>query len=175
MGHDHDIDTADLHRRAGNMLRAGTIAAVDHDRARVCVRLAGRLTGWLPWPAEVGRNFRAWRPLRVGQPVMVAAPSGDPANGQIVQTLYSAALPPPDTDPQADAVHYEDGTVHRYHSGAHEHRLDLRACDGTARVLTGQAETLVAPDRIELRVGSSVILIEDGHILIDADRVDLNP
>jgi len=175
MGQDHDISTADLHRRVGSMLRVGTIAALDHDAARVRVRIAGRLMDWLRWPAEVGRNFRAWRPLRVGQQVMVAAPSGDPANGQIIQTLYSGALPAPATDPDVDAVHYDDGTVHQYHSGDHAHTLDLRGSNGTARVLTGAAETLVAPDRIEFRVGSSVIVITDGNITIRAPRIDLNP
>ncbi|KAA5602801.1 phage baseplate assembly protein V [Roseospira marina] len=175
MGRDHDIDTADLHRRAGNMLRVGTVAAVDHGRARVRVTIAGRASAWLPWPADVGRNFIAWRPLRPGQQVLVAAPSGDPANAVIVQTLYSGALPAPDTDPEADAVHYDDGTVHRYHTGDHEHRLDLRGSNGTARVLTGTAETVVAPDRIELRVGASEIVITAATITIRAGRIDLNP
>ncbi|MBB4267819.1 phage baseplate assembly protein V [Roseospira visakhapatnamensis] len=137
MGRDHDIDTADLHRRAGNMLRVGTIAAVDHDRARVRVAVAGRTSAWLPWPADVGRNFVSWRPLRPGQQVLVAAPSGDPANAVIVQTLYSGALPAPDTDPEADVIRFDDGTTITYRSDDHTLTIDT-----TRALVLRAAETL---------------------------------
>ncbi len=170
-----DQTTADLHRRVANVAIVGTIAEVDHDRSRVRVDINGRLSDWLRWPADMGRNYRRWRPLRVGMQVGLTCPSGDPANACINAILHTSDLPPPETDPESDAVHYEDGTVHRYHSGAHAHLLDLRACDGSARVLTGTAETLVAPDRIELRVGASELVITGDTITIRAGRIDLNP
>lgn len=163
---------SDLGRRLENVAAVGTIAEVDHAGARVRVDVAGRLTDWLRWPADVGRNYRAWRPLRPGQQVTLAAPSGDPANAAITGILHSQALPPPSDDPDVDLIEYEDGTLHQYHAADHAHLLDLRACDGSARVLTGIAETLVDHDRIELRVGAAEIVITDGEVRLKAGQTE---
>jgi len=110
-----DQPTADLHRRVANLSCLGTIAEVDHARARVRVDVNGRLTDWLRWPADLGRNYIRWRPLRPGQQVMLAAPGGDIANALITQILYSDALPAPSSDPDLDLIRWEDGTAVSYH------------------------------------------------------------
>lgn len=109
----------DLSRRLDNLIGLGTIAQVDHSSQRVRVDLSGRLTGWLRWPAEIGANFIRWRPLRVGTQVMVACPSGDPANAVIVQILYTAALAPPSDNPALDVIAFDDGTIISHDSAAH--------------------------------------------------------
>lgn len=132
---------SDLSRRLENLLALGTIAAVDHGSARLRVELAGRLTGWLPWPAEIGANFRRWRPLRTGTQVLVACPSGDPANALIVQILYTAALAPPADAAEVDLIQWEDGTLVRYDSAARRMEV-VSAGDLAARAagdITAQA------------------------------------
>lgn len=108
----------DLSRRMSNLIGLGTIAEVDHSSARVRVDLNGRKTAWLPVPAEIGENFRRWRPLRIGTQVLVACPAGDPANAIIVQIIYSAALPPPANRGDVDVILFDDGTTLQYDSGA---------------------------------------------------------
>lgn len=108
----------DMARKLANLIGLGTIAEVDPSFARVKADINGRLTGWLPHPADIGNNYRAWRPLRVGTQVIVACPAGDPANAVIIGILYSAALPPPADTADIDVVAFNDGTTLRYDSGA---------------------------------------------------------
>lgn len=114
------LPLSDLQRRLENVIHLGTIAEVDHAKALLRLDLSGRLTGWLRWPAEIGRNFRRWRPLRVGTQVLAACPSGDPANALIIQILYTDALPPPETSDDVDLVLFDDGTMARYDIAAKE-------------------------------------------------------
>lgn len=114
----------DISRKLHNLLALGTIAEVEPSSARLRVEINGRVTAWLPWPTEIGRNFRRWRPLRVGTQVLVACPAGDPANAVIVQIIYTDALPPPETSEDIDIISFEDGTVLKYDSAAHALTID---------------------------------------------------
>ncbi len=109
---------SDILRRMHNLIGLGTISEVDHSSARVRVDINGRVTAWLPVPAEIGANFRRWRPLRVGTQVLVACPSGDPANAVIVQILYSDSLPPPSNSGAVDVIQWNDGTFAEYDAGS---------------------------------------------------------
>lgn len=112
-------DISDLTRLVHNLIGLGTIAEVDHSSTpRVKVNLSGRLTDWLPYPADIGANFRRWRPLRPGTQVVVVCPSGDPANAAIVQILYTTALPAPELGDEVDVIAFEDGTIVRHDTGA---------------------------------------------------------
>ncbi|MBC7907034.1 MAG: phage baseplate assembly protein V [Rhodospirillaceae bacterium] len=134
---------ADKNRTIENLLSIGTIAAVDYGAVppQVCLDIAGRTTGWMPVPADIGRNFRRWRPLRVGTQVLAACLSGDPAQAIIIQIMYTTAgatpLPPPEVGEAVDVIQWDDGTLIRYDSAAHKMRvlsvgdLSLEAPNGT--------------------------------------------
>ena len=109
---------SDLFRRVHNLIGLGTISEVDHLSVRVRVDINGRSTAWLPIPAKIGANFIRWRPLRVGTQVLVACPSGDPANAVIIQIIYSDDLPPPSTSGAVDIVLWNDGTRIEYDAAA---------------------------------------------------------
>ncbi len=109
---------SDLERRIHNASSYGTIAEVDHAKGLVRVDIAGRQTDWLPAPAAIGQNFRAFTPTRVGAQVLVSCPSGDPANDVISQILYSEALPPPDDTGDVDVILWNDGSRVSYDSAS---------------------------------------------------------
>ena len=88
----HFYTLAELNRMVHNMLQITTITSVDHSNRRVRVRLGADQSAELPWPAVVGRNFVAWRPLRKGQQVILLSPGGDPAQGVIIGDLYSQSI-----------------------------------------------------------------------------------
>ncbi|QEW06356.1 phage baseplate assembly protein V [Nitrincola iocasae] len=104
------MNIADLNRRLESLIRLGSIAEVDHAGRKLRVKTGGLLTGWLPWPAEVGRNYRRWRPLRTGTQVVLACPSGDPAQAVIIQILYTTALNAPSADPDIDLIQFDNGS-----------------------------------------------------------------
>ncbi len=104
------MKTAELNRRIENLLRLGQIAEVDHAARQIRVESGGLLTDWLPWPAEVGKNYIRWRPLRVGTQVILASISGDPAQAQIIGTLYTQDLDSPSTDDDIDLIQFDNGS-----------------------------------------------------------------
>jgi len=95
-------------RLISDIICLGVIEEVDHAARRLRVR-SKTLTAWLPWPAEMGRNYRRWRPLRAGQQVILASPSGDLAQGLIVGMLYTETLPAPSADPDIDLIEFING------------------------------------------------------------------
>ncbi|MCP8687753.1 phage baseplate assembly protein V [Marinobacterium sedimentorum] len=112
------MNTADLNRRIESLIRLGTIAQVDHDARTLRVQSGGLLTGWLPWPAEIGRNYRRWRPLRTGTQVIIACPSGDPAQALVIGTLYTDAIASPGSDPDIDLIQFDDGSYIEHNAAA---------------------------------------------------------
>nr|VFJ53374.1 MAG: Type VI secretion system, phage-baseplate injector [Candidatus Kentron sp. FM]VFJ54586.1 MAG: Type VI secretion system, phage-baseplate injector [Candidatus Kentron sp. FM]VFK10369.1 MAG: Type VI secretion system, phage-baseplate injector [Candidatus Kentron sp. FM] len=49
-----NFEHAEHDRQIANLIRFGTIEAVNHEAKLIRVRSGDAVTGWLPWPAEVG-------------------------------------------------------------------------------------------------------------------------
>ena len=111
-------------RLIADLICVGVIAEVDHAAKRIRVQ-SRTLTAWLPWPAELGRNFIRWRPLRPGQQVVLASPSGDLAQALVIGMLYTSALTPTRHDPDLDVIAFDDRTTVTYDSGNHHLQLDV--------------------------------------------------
>lgn len=129
---------SELERRLANLVRIGVIDQVDHAARRIRVTAGGMTSAWLPWPAEVGRNFKRWRPLRTGQQVVLAAPSGELAQAVVVGLLYSDSLDSPSTDEHKDLIQFDDGTRIEYDSGTSKLTID---CAGPVE-LTAPSTTI---------------------------------
>jgi phage baseplate assembly protein V len=93
---------------AGEVLRLGTIASVDHANATCTVESGDILTGDIPWIAQRAGKVRHWSPPSVGEQCLLLAPEGDLAAGMAIVGLYSDACPPPSTDPNLILVEYDD-------------------------------------------------------------------
>lgn len=106
---------AEILRILQNIIAIGTVVDVDHAKAHAKVSINdGKPGRWIPVPGPVGQNYRGTNHLRVGTQVLVASPSGDPANGVILQVFYSDGLPSVSTDGAIDTVQWEDGTTVSY-------------------------------------------------------------
>ena len=127
-------------RRMADLICLGRIEDVDHDNKRLRVR-SKTLSGWLPWPAELGRNYRRWRPLAVGQQVILASPSGDLAQAVIVGMLYTHALDTPSKDPDTDVIEFTNGARLSHHAGSGDMRL---TCQGNLSIEVTGTLTLTA-------------------------------
>lgn len=103
------MDTVELSRRLENMIRLGTVAAVDHVKALCRVDSGGLLTDWLPWFERRAGQTRTWDPPTVGEQVLVLSPSGEPAGGLVLVGLYRAAHPAPDNSPDTHVIDFPDG------------------------------------------------------------------
>lgn len=114
-----EASLSDLIRRIESLLRAGTIAAVDHAIARCRVSSGGLTTDWLQCFTSRAGNIRTWSPPSIGEQCLVLSPGGDTAAGFVLVGLYSTANPAPEATGDAQSTTYPDGAVIRYDHAAH--------------------------------------------------------
>lgn len=114
--HDHDLEyrVAELERTLHNIIRIGTVAEGDYTAAKVRVRSGDLLTGWRPWLTQRAMGDRSWWAPRVGEQVVLLSPSGDPAQGVVLPSLFQASATPPADTPDIGRNIYPDGAVTEY-------------------------------------------------------------
>lgn len=114
------MDNVELSRRLENLIRIGTVAAVDHGAALCRVESGGLVTDWLPWIAPRAGTTREWNPPTPGEQVMILSPSGEPGGGVVLTGVFSAAAPAPSQSPHEHLVIYRDGARICYdHAAGH--------------------------------------------------------
>lgn len=112
----HPADFAELKRMINNLIRQGTIYAVNSDRVQV---LSNKLiTGWLPWMTHRAGNAKTWWQPSVGEQVLILSPNGNLELGCVLPSLYCDDFAPPTTDPNQYMVEFPDGATFVYDSSA---------------------------------------------------------
>ncbi|MBP6894330.1 MAG: phage baseplate assembly protein V [Pseudacidovorax sp.] len=135
---------ADLQRMVANLLRVGTIAAVDPTATppRVRVKLTeNTTTDWRPYFELRTGETRTWNPPTVGEPVMLLSPNGLTEGGYVLAGIPTEGHPPPSNDPNKTVTRYPDGMVIEYDHAAHKFKATLPA-DGTADIDVPDAITV---------------------------------
>ncbi|WP_454255184.1 phage baseplate assembly protein V [Pseudomonas sp. Marseille-Q8238] len=156
-------DLATLTRLLENLIRFGTIHAVQMKPPRVQVKTGNLTTGWLPWLAVRAGTSKEWCPPTVGEQVILLSPSGQTANGIALTGIYSDANPANGDRADLHRHTYPDGAVIEYDSAANV----LRA------TLPGAAEISAQGD-ITLHSAGNITLSAAGNVVITGARVDLN-
>ncbi len=166
---------AELLRLIHNLVRLGTIANVDHARARVRVATGEITTAWLPWLEERAGTTRTWNPPTVGEQVVVFAPGGDMASAVVLAGLYRTQHPAPSDS--ADVWHavMPDGAVIEYdHAASH-----LQATLPGSATLDAQGDvTVTTPAALTATAGGGATLNADtvinGTLAINGGSVTHN-
>lgn len=148
-------DINDLIRRIENIVRAGTVAAVDLAASRCRVESGGLTTTWLCWYAIRSGAVRRWSPPTVGEQCIVLSPGGETVGGMVIYGFSSDANPAPDDKASVDSTTYADGAVISYDQANHKLTATLPAA--------GIAE-IVAPQQIKLT---------SQHIVLDAEMTEV--
>ncbi|MCQ4314480.1 phage baseplate assembly protein V [Stutzerimonas zhaodongensis] len=113
------MNISDLIRRIDNLIRLGTIAAVDHQAARCTVSSGGLTVPNLPWLALRAGSSLDWDPPTVGEQCILFSPSGEPAQGVALVGLYSQQRPAPANSANVRRRTYPDGAVIDYDHDSH--------------------------------------------------------
>jgi phage baseplate assembly protein V len=137
-------DLAALSRMLENLIRYGTIAAVQMAPPRVQVKTGKLTTTWLPWLALRAGTDREWDPPTVDEQVILFSPSGQLANGIVVTGLFSDHIPANGNRTGLHRRTYADGTVIEYDSVAHHLKATL-AEGGTTNLVSKGGITIVGP------------------------------
>jgi phage baseplate assembly protein V len=138
--------TADPEQLTGEMIQLGTVASVDHGAATCTVQLGDLVTGDLPWFAGRAGRVRIWSPPSAGEQCAVLAPEGDLVGGIVILGLFSAANPPPSSDPDAVLFEFDDGAMLSYNLATHA--LDVTLPGGSTATVTADDLTINANVRI---------------------------
>lgn len=134
------MDLIELSRRLENLIRIGTVSAVDLAAVRCRVKTGNLETEWLRWHTPRAGQTRTWDPPTVGEQAMVLSPSGEPANGLVFFGFNCNDNPAPSSSGTKHVSDFPDGAVVEYDHGTHEYRLSVP--DGGRIVLTIGATTL---------------------------------
>lgn len=137
-------DLATLTRLIENLIRLGTIAAVQMNPPRVQVKTGSLTTAWLPWIAPRAGADREWNPPTVDEQIILFSPSGQLGNGIVLTGLFSDHIP---ANGDREGLHrytYRDGTVIEYDSLAHHLNATL-AEGGTTNLISTGGIHIVGP------------------------------
>lgn len=159
---------AETDRLLANMIRVGTVAALDVAAARVTVDIGGVTTDWLPWLTARAGDTRTWSAPRPGEQVLLLAPYGDLGQAVALPAIYRDTHPAPQKNEAVEAVHFPDGASVTYDSGGHV--LTVNA--GSARVIVNcQQASINASGSVTLNTPATTCtgtLTVQGHLTYNA-------
>lgn len=113
------MNIADILRRLANLIRLGTVTAVDHEAER-CTISSGKLTiPNRPWLALRAGSSSDWDPPTVGEQCILLSPSGETAQGVALIGLYSKHRPAPSNSATVRRRKYPDGALIDYDHSTH--------------------------------------------------------
>ena len=159
------MNITDLLRRLDNLIRLGTIAAVDHQSARCTVKTGGLSVPNLPWLAQRAGSSSNWDPPTVGEQCILVAPSGEPALGVALVGLYSQQRPAPSNSATVRRRKYPDGAVIDYDHASHTLSATLPA-GGKAQLTAPGGVTILGNVDITGTVTVSADVIASGISLV---------
>lgn len=151
---------AELFRRLDNLIRHGTIAAVDHGNVatgippRCRVQTGNILTGWLPFYTRRAGSTTEWDPVSIGEQCSVFSPGGELAQGIVLVGIYSDANPATSNNPDLHRVQWANGDF-----------VEHNAATG--------AYSLKVAGHVNIEAASLTINCS-GPVSINGSRIDLN-
>jgi len=154
-----------LERRVFRLLQPGRIEQAEYATTppRVRVRLADRLSDWVPFVAGRAGNDKSWWPPEVGEEVMVLSPNGEALAAVALAALYHDQRPAPGDRPDLARFTFADGAVFEYD----------RAASVLSVSLPGEARVQVVGD-VTAQVGGNLAATVDGTAEVDAASIHLN-
>jgi phage baseplate assembly protein V len=172
-------DLATLARLLENLIRFGTIAAVQMKPPRVKVLTGTLTTAWLPWWNARAGEDREWDPPTIGEQVVLFSPSGQLANGVAFTGLFSDLI---EANGDREGLHrrtYRDGAVIEYDSIAKHLRATLPGTAeltavGDVSVITEAALSATATGDITLTSAANITIEAAGNVAIRGAKVELN-
>ncbi len=129
-------------------------------------------TAWLPWSSEIENNFIEWQPLRVGQQVVLVAPSSELNEAVIVWKLYGGGPEAPAGDETLDLIQFDDGIRLQYDSSAHCLTAEVGVCSFTVDQSSIQLKS--GSSQLDLTAGAIKLDSNSSSVLLDASGVKLN-
>ncbi|UTW01230.1 phage baseplate assembly protein V [Marinomonas rhizomae] len=174
------MNTREIEQAIAAVIIIANIDELDYETRKLRCIHGDMLTAWLPWPAEVGGNFIRWRPLRVGQQVVLASHAGDLTQAAIIGMLYSNEITPEETSEHIDVTEFNDGSKLRYDSENQTYEIIVAeqnvtvSKDEIKASFGGSASVEMNASQLKLTHGSSSITLDSTGVKINGSRIDFN-
>ncbi len=149
---------SDILRLLRNLIRIGTVNAVDLESGLCRVDTAGNLTDWLNWlTCRAGRTRVWWAPSE-GEQVLVLALGGELDTAFVLPGVFSDDFPAPSAS--ADAIHitFPDDAV-----------IEYEPATGALSVTGIKTANVQASESIT--VSTKVVMVKADKITLDAPEV----
>lgn len=165
------FDDIDLRRLVNNLVRIGTIEALDLEAARCKVNYGRATTAWLPWLAGRAGADRAWWAPSVGEQVLLLSPGGDLAQACVLCAIYSNTHAAPSSSGAAAMIEFSDGAKIEYDAHAHALKAEMPG-GGTALVKADAGITLDGPTTVTGPLTCNGKIDAAGDITSDGEVAD---
>lgn len=162
----------DLERRLANMIRIGKVLQIDTKNNRVRVQTGKLQTDWIMFRVDRSSGrVKRWSMLAVGEPVVLACPSGDLRQAIILGSLPTAEIPPASDDENIDVFgQYEDGTRGTYDMKEGRLTWDLVG----SKVVADKQSISLMVGSVGLKITSAGVNIIGGKLTHDGVNVGKN-
>lgn len=157
---------AELRRRLDNMIRPGTVYAVDADRGFVRVKSGQLLTDWLRYFVGSAGSVRHHATPTLNEQCVVFSPCGEMGAGFVLVGLNSDEFPAPSQNPELDSTTYADGTWFGYDQGTGDMTVVMTA-DGQIHISAPGGINITGPLNISGLVTVSEDVIAAGISLVN--------
>lgn len=167
-------------RAIAGVIIIATIDQVNNEKRLLRCKSGDLLTAWLPWPADMGRNYIRHRPLAVGQQVILASHAGDLTQATVIGMLYTSDRVQEELSEDIDVIEYNDGSNIRYDSKNQKYDIIVSgqnvtiSKDEIKASLSGSASILINESELKLTHGSSSITLDSTGVKINGTRIELN-
>ncbi|EJO3993849.1 phage baseplate assembly protein V [Vibrio vulnificus] len=155
MGHTH----SQLVRLLSEMIQFGTIIEVQAKPLRYKVQFdENRVSGWIPMNVSHASEVRSWKPLQVGEQVVVLKPFGA-QGGVIVASLNQTKFDQPKDKLNLYYLEFPDGTWLEY--DMEEHKLTGHV-EGDLILTTAGNAKLTATQNVEIKSSGDMTFNSEG-------------
>ncbi|EPU2896287.1 phage baseplate assembly protein V [Vibrio vulnificus] len=157
MGHTH----SQLVRLLSEMIQFGTIIEVQAKPLRYKVQFdENRVSGWIPMNVSHAAEVRSWKPLQVGEQVVVLKPFGA-QGGVIVASLNQTKFDQPKDKLNLYYHEFPDGTWLEY--DMEEHKLTGHV-EGDLILTTAGNAKLTATQNVEIKSRGDMTFNSEGQM-----------
>lgn len=146
-----------------NLIRKGTVIAVDHSAELCRVECGDIQTNWIHWLSLAAGETRDWNPPTVHEQVLVLSPGGDMADGVVLRGISSDDIPLPSHSPSTHTRTYPDGATIQYDHAAHALVATLPA---------GGTVLIEAPGSVTIK--TSTATVEADQVTVKANSITLD-
>lgn len=138
----------ELSPEVSNLIRTGSVTALQVRPPRVRVSTGGIETDWICWgERRAGSRAKTWSPPSVGEQVVLLCPEGDIGQAIVVCSINSDSQPAPADAADIERTVFGDGSV-----------VEFDADTSTLTVNAGQGRVVVICDAATVTAASTVEL-----------------